>query len=174
MPHRRPAKILWTLLQTLLWGALLSFLALLAIPRVSHFEILVVRSGSMEPAIRTGGIVLIDTSARDLRIGDIASFRDAQGGNVITHRVVALRDGGFVTRGDANQSADAPLRRPAEVVGRERMSLPYLGFVLYVIERPLVFVLLLGATGGYFVLSELGVIWRELRKLGGRREESTP
>ena len=152
----------------------MGFLALAAIPRLSHFDILVVRSGSMEPAIRTGGVVLIDTNARDLRIGDVASFRDAQGADIITHRVVALRDGGFVTRGDANRSDDATLRRPADVVGRERMSLPYLGFVLYLIQRPLVFVLLLGATGGYLVLSELGVIWRELRKLRGHREESAP
>ncbi len=174
MPQTNWRRWLWIASQTLLWGVLLGFLALAAIPRMSRFDILVVRSGSMEPAIRAGGIVLIDTSARDLQIGDVASFRDPQGGDVITHRVVALRDDGFVTRGDANRSDDATLRRRADVVGRERMSLPYLGFVLYVIERPLVFVLLLGATGGYLVLSELGVIWRELRKLRRRPEESAP
>jgi signal peptidase len=164
--------MLWVVLQTALWAVVLAFLALLAVPRVSHFDIMIVRSGSMEPKIQTGGIVLVDKSDRALAIGDVGSFRDQ--GEVITHRVVAMRNGGYVTRGDANHSDDQTLRKPADVVGKEFFTLPYVGFVLYVLERPFVFVLLLGATGGYLVMSELAVIWREIKKMRGSHEEAAP
>ncbi|MDE3095506.1 MAG: signal peptidase I [Chloroflexota bacterium] len=164
MMQRRTARWLWKAALALLWGVLLGFLALLVLPRITPFQILIVRGGSMAPTIGRGAIVIVDTRARTPRVGDIVSFHEPPG-VLVTHRVVALRNGGFITRGDANKTDDPIVRAPADVVGTEDLSLPYLGYVLYVLERPLVFVLLLGATGGYLVLGELAVIWREVRRL---------
>ncbi|MBF6599341.1 MAG: signal peptidase I [Dehalococcoidia bacterium] len=172
MARGRAVKVTWIVLQALLWAVVAGFLALLAVPRVSRFEIFIVRSGSMEPTIRTGGVVLVDTRARELRVGQVGSFRDGKG-DIVTHRVVALRDGGYVTRGDANRTDDSTLRRPADVVGAERWTLPYLGYALYLLERPFIFILLLGSTGGYLVISELAAIWREIKNLR-RSDETAP
>jgi signal peptidase len=170
MIRKRTAKWLWMAGQALLWGVLLCFLALLVIPRVSPFDILIVRGGSMAPTVNRGAIAIVDTRARTPHVGDIVSFHEPPR-VLVTHRVVALRDGGFITRGDANKTDDPLVRQPADVVGTVDLSVPHLGYVLYVLERPLVFVLLLGATGGYLVLGELAVIWRELRKFRGPRDE---
>lgn len=166
----RTAKWLWMATQAGLWAVLLGFLALLVLPRISPFDILIVRGGSMAPTIDRGAVAIVDTRARMPRVGDIASFREPPH-KLVTHRVVALRDGGFVTRGDANKANDPLVRRPADVVGTVDLSASYLGYVLYVLERPLVFLMLIGATGGYLVVGELAVIWRELRKLRGPRDE---
>ncbi len=168
---RRTARWSWMTAQALLWGVLLCFLALVALPRVSPFDVLIVRGGSMAPTIDRGAVAIVDTRARTPHIGNIVSFREPPH-VVVTHRVVALRDGGLITRGDANQSDDPIVRRPTDAIGTVSYSVPYLGYALYALERPLVFLMLLGATGGYLVLGELAVIWRELRKLRHDRDEA--
>jgi signal peptidase I len=86
-----------------------------------------VMSGSMEPAIDTGDVVVERTvDPQTIRPGDIVSFRDPTRHNhLITHRVrrVAISDGSVhvITRGDAN-------------TGVERWSVPIhgrLGLVVY-------------------------------------------
>jgi signal peptidase I len=160
----RIPKLLWVAGQTLLWGILLGFLALLLLPRISPFDVLIVRGGSMAPTIDRGAIAIVDTHARAPRVGDIVSFHEPPH-VVVTHRVVALRDGGFITRGDANKTDDPLVRQSADVVGTVKLSMPCLGYVLYTLERPLVFLLLLTTTGGFLVLGELNVIRRQLQKL---------
>ena len=169
---RRIAAWLWLPAQGLLWGILLAFLALLALPHISPFDVLIVRGGSMAPTIERGAIAIVDTHARTPGVGDIVSFHEPPH-VLVTHRIIALRDGGFITRGDANKSDDPTIRKPADVVGTVSFSVPYVGYVLYALERPLVFVLLLGATGGYLVIGELGAIWRELRKLRRSSDEAS-
>ena len=107
--RRRTAKWVWIAGQALLWSVLLGFLALLALPRVTQIDIFVVRGGSMAPTIERGAVAIVDTHARTPIVGDIVSFREPP--NVlVTHRVVALRDGGFITRGDANKTDDPLVR----------------------------------------------------------------
>jgi signal peptidase len=171
MSRIRAARWAWVAAQAVLWWALLCFLVLLAIPRVTHFDILIVRGGSMQPTIARGGIAIIDRGARSPSVGDITAFHDPRG-MLVTHRVVALKDGGYITRGDANKHDDPLVRRTSDVVGVVQFSAPYLGYVLYILERPAVFLLLLGATGGYLVLSELRVIWRELRRMRAKGAEA--
>ena len=56
-------------LQAILWTALLGFILLLGLSRLTPYEVLVVRSGSMEPAISTGGVVIVDRNARNPVVG---------------------------------------------------------------------------------------------------------
>ena len=63
-------------------------------------------SGSMEPAIKTGSIILserADFSA--VKVGDVISYDN--GSELITHRVVEINpDGSLTVKGDANPKAD--------------------------------------------------------------------
>ena len=65
----RDADASWRGLQAILWIVLLGFVALLGVSRFTPYETLVVRSGSMEPTIHTGGIVIVDREARSPKRG---------------------------------------------------------------------------------------------------------
>ncbi|NJD98977.1 signal peptidase I [Thermococcus sp. LS1] len=61
-------------------------------------------SGSMEPTINKGDIFFINPLARSPEAGDIIVF---QTGNVWTvHRVYAVTEGGYITKGDNNIATD--------------------------------------------------------------------
>lgn len=76
------------------------------------YRFLVVRSGSMEPALRPGDVIVTRVARPEtILAGDIVTFRDAsRGERLITHRVVQAvpRDGyvEFETRGDANSGSE--------------------------------------------------------------------
>ena len=67
--------------------ALTAFL-LFALTR--RFSVNVVLSGSMEPALKTGGIVISDTKKRKPDTGDIITYQ--LGDMSITHRVIGKRN----------------------------------------------------------------------------------
>lgn len=99
---------------------------------VTGLRPLVVRSGSMEPTIGTGAMVLVRTvPARNIRVGDVVAV-DRPDRTRVTHRVVSVEHRGataeLVLKGDANTDPD-----PTPVVvthaGRFVMTAPLLGRV---------------------------------------------
>jgi hypothetical protein len=71
---------------------------------------------SMFPCLLPGDIVTVERRAiEDFRAGDIAKYlRD---GRLMVHRVIELREGKLITRGDAAIENDAPVRAE-EIVGK--------------------------------------------------------
>lgn len=62
-------------------------------------------SGSMEPAIDTGDLYLVERTD-DIETGDVVTFYSLRRGKYITHRVVDETAEGYVTQGDRNPSTD--------------------------------------------------------------------
>lgn len=92
----------------------------------------VVQSGSMTPALPVGAIVYVDTNADAGGVlpGEVVAFELGEG-KTCTHRVVAVNsDGTYVTKGDANESADKAPVPPSDVIGTVVFDVPYAGFVL--------------------------------------------
>ncbi len=91
-----------------------------------------VLSGSMEPDIGVGGLVVVKpVDGRDVAVGDVISFKLPGIDTPICHRVVDRQETSdgplFQTMGDANEDPDANLVRPEDVNGREVLYLPYVG-----------------------------------------------
>ena len=63
----------------------------------------VVVSGSMEPEIEGGDIVIADGN-EPAEVGDVILFE--QGEDTIIHRVIGVTNNGYITQGDANQFPD--------------------------------------------------------------------
>lgn len=127
-------------------------------PSLFGFEFLVVTSGSMEPVLSPGDLVIVDRDDDDDRheVGDLVVFRRATG-MLVTHRIVAVArssDGStsYVTRGDANDSVDSDPVAPDQVIGEVSASVPLLGRLLFGTRRPAV---LMPVFAG-LVLFELG------------------
>lgn len=105
----------------------------MTVPRLMGYEVYVVVSGSMEPAIPVGSALYVEAAApEEVAAGDVIAFYDR--GVVITHRVVEnhVVEGEFITKGDANAENDmAPVPYGA-LIGRMARSVPYLGNVMAV------------------------------------------
>jgi signal peptidase len=117
-------------------------------------QLIVIRGGSMEPTIPTGGLVLVERPVDPSAItpGEIVTLRAASG-TVYTHRVAHtfLKDGvaTLVTKGDANAGEDGAAIRASDVIGVAKVWLPTGGFVVSFLQttsgRIAFFALLLAA-----------------------------
>jgi signal peptidase len=101
-----------------------------------------VGSGSMSPYMNTGDVVIVvKTEAANIHIGDIIEFRKMENETAIDvmHRVVDFVDQSgtrfFVTKGDANDDADADPVDPSAVQGRVTTVVPKIGWVSIAIKR---------------------------------------
>ena len=92
----------------------------------------IILSGSMEPAIHTGSLVLINTKDKSAEPGDIIAFQ--RGDIFVTHRAIEVTKEGLLTKGDANDSRDPGIVRRDEILGKTLCSLPKAGFILQVIK----------------------------------------
>ena len=94
-------------------------------PFIFGYATFYVVSGSMEPTIHVGEVILIErvSGPDDLKKGDIITFHGKRGkleGKIVTHRIVSdgVVDGEITTCGDANYGiADDPIEYDA-VIGR--------------------------------------------------------
>ena len=95
------------------------------------WEPMVVTTGSMQPAINPGDIVLSAPPEDDVRLaaGTVITFEDpVRPGELITHRIDTVNpDGSYTTRGDANSSADSYEVTTDELTGVGRLLVPAVG-----------------------------------------------
>lgn len=91
------------------------------------YDAAVITSGSMQPAVRPGDVVLsLAPDSPALQAGTIVRFRD--GDRDVTHRISGHNaDGSYLTRGDANGSVDSDVVAHPEIDGVARMVVPAVG-----------------------------------------------
>ncbi len=175
-------KILKVPYYLLLAGVAVIGLLLLStfIPVPGNVKVKIVKSGSMEPGIKTGGIVVIKP-ADFYNVGDVITFgADTQTQIPTTHRIVEKNGSGqnttFVTKGDANEEIDPQSVALSEVSGKVWFTIPYIGYVLDFAKKPLGFFLLVGIPAGIVIFDEIAVIWQEVKKmkLKKRKKEISP
>jgi signal peptidase I len=165
-------KKLYTAGYYLFIAALVSVGVLLIItlfPIPGNYEIKIVLSGSMEPALKTGSIVVVKP-VDVYEIGDVITFgKDTKRDVPTTHRIVEARfESGkarFITKGDANDNVDGKEVREDEVIGKVLLSVPYLGFLLDLARKPIGFAFLIGVPAVAIVSDELRKVWREVGKM---------
>lgn len=128
----------------------------------------VVMSGSMEPAIMTGSIVLVNPKDVDYAPGDVVTFDTGSG--AVTHRIVEVEGAGstvgYITQGDANRTPDQIAVMPEQIIGEAIMTVPYVGYVAGWAKTPHGFILMVIVPATIIIYEELKLVWRELRKLG--------
>lgn len=142
MTHRAdaaPSALGW-LGQVVAWFTILGVVALLCaavlVPRVAGATPYTVLTGSMEPGMPPGTLVVVKpVDADDIGIGDVVTYQLESGKTtIVTHRVVGVafdKDGDriFQTQGDANSTPDADPVMPVQIRGERWYSVPYLGRV---------------------------------------------
>jgi signal peptidase I len=111
-----------TLLGLVLWASVLA----VAPGWMQH----ALTSDSMAPSIQRGDVVLTaPTPVETLEPPNVVAFTDPGHGDHVVHRIVDRNDDGtFVTRGDANASADSTPLEPERIEGIGRILVPWVGF----------------------------------------------
>jgi signal peptidase len=148
------------------WDLLVLILALgsaLFISFSHHNFVLTVQSGSMEPIIHTGSLILVHPTSR-YTAGNIIVFKTAHG--LIVHRLQSISSNGQIqTKGDANQNVDPFKIQTSDIIGAPLFVIPYIGYLFATNTHILGFGLLILLPATLIILFEVQVIkgtWRQL------------
>lgn len=127
----------------------------------------VVQSGSMEPRLPTGSIVVI-YQTKNYDVGDIITFFFSPRDTVpTTHRIVDVEVGEetttYITKGDANENEDPRPIPESAIIGELLFSVPFVGYVLDFAKRPIGFAIIIGIPALLVIFDEGAKIYREVQ-----------
>lgn len=137
-------------------------------PAIFGWSCSVVKSGSMESEISYNDVVVVKAQ-KDYYINEIVSFDDLdKDGNgkksVVTHRIIEDNGDYFVTKGDANNTEDDPIKKE-QIIGEVVLVIPWVGWLIDAFKSPI----------GMAILMVVGVgllVWPYIvDKFGEKKEE---
>ena len=149
--------------------------AYIALPSFGN-RALIVRSGSMKPAIGVGDLVVVRASENiaspvkskipKYKVGEIVAFKSGE--SIVTHRIADVKvEGGKVfyeTKGDANKTSDKGFVKEENILGAEFVSVPKVGKIISFTKSNMGFPLLVIFPASLVIILESFSIFRELRK----------
>ena len=92
----------------------------------------VVLSGSMEPELSVGDLLIVIPSD-EYKVDDVVVFQDGRTG--VVHRIIEIEGEDVITRGDANNTEDAPIKY-SQIKGRVVFAIPAIGYLVNIIKTP--------------------------------------
>ena len=111
-----------------------------ALPMPLGFGMSVVLSGSMEPTLSVGDLLVV--APRDTyQVRDVIVYQT--GKSAVVHRIVAIEGEEYITRGDANNADDKPIAFE-NIKGKVIIVVPYIGYLVNLIKTPVGTAVLLG------------------------------
>ncbi|MDD3168414.1 MAG: signal peptidase I [Eubacteriales bacterium] len=121
------------------------------LPKVAGYAQILVISGSMQPAIMAGDLLIIHEQ-EEYKEQEIVTYRG--NGGLITHRIIAIDKAQAVMQGDANNVADDPV--PVErIEGKVILQIPMAGNLILFLKTPMGMLLLILALSAIYVFFEL-------------------
>lgn len=111
------------------------------IPLINGYGILEVVSGSMEPTIDIGDLIVINTKDSNIKENDIITFYD-ENNAFVTHRVIKVEDNMITTKGDANNTEDKEFSK-TKVVGKYVTKIKGMGRIMSSFKSPFVMIMIL-------------------------------
>ena len=137
-------------------------------PITGNYKMMIVQSGSMEPAIKMGSIVMVKP-VDDYKINDVISFGEATKTKApTTHRIYDMKvQGGepiYITKGDANDAPDTKEIRKEDIVGKVLFSVPFVGYAVDFAKKPIGFALIIIVPATLIIIDEIKKIFGEIKK----------
>jgi signal peptidase len=175
-PLGKSTKVLGLIAIAIIALMLLFGLFILIAPN-SGWDSEIVLSGSMEPALKTGGVIVTrPVELDDIGIGDIILFE--RGEELIAHRVIDVwrEDDGFghpwfETKGDANEDPDPGLvSSDGETMNSVVFHVPYMGYFASFLKNRLAFLVLFGVPGLILVAMYGGDIRKGIAEVKAKRK----
>ena len=146
------------------------------LPIPGNYQILVVQSGSMAPAIKMGSMVVVKP-AESYAINDVITFGEmGKDKTPITHRIhdIRVQEGKsiYITKGDANEDIDQKEISGNEVIGKVLFDIPYLGYAVDTAKKPWGFAALIIIPALIIVFDEIRKIWKEITSLKKNKQKN--
>lgn len=104
------------------------------------FGLTVVLSGSMEPALSVGDMLVV-APQESYEVEDVVVFQT--GRSAVVHRIISITKEGVITRGDANNTDDEPIALES-IKGKVIIVIPFVGYIVNLIKTPIGTIILLG------------------------------
>jgi signal peptidase len=125
----------------------------------------IVQSGSMEPTINTGDVIIVAPQPKYYK-NQVIAFKETDG-RMVTHRTIddqsGRGEGPFVTKGDANQSIDEEIINYDQVIGKVVFTLPKIGYVVAYSRTPIGLILLIVVPMTIIAYDEIRKIFQKSR-----------
>lgn len=135
---------------------------------VIDYRIYCVVSGSMEPSIPRGSLVLMKRMLdSQYRLGDVIVYvRDDKKSAPVMHRIIDLQKNqfgiGFIsTKGDSNPNGDPWQVNYNQIEGKVIRDVPYAGYLISYLNTKFGFLLIALMTFFFLILGEVKFIWHQ-------------
>lgn len=163
----KPFKIIYYIFLTFI-VAIALLLIISVFPITGNIKFMVVQSGSMEPEIKMGSIVMVKP-VDEYKIGDVISFGEVTRTKApTTHRVYDIKvvegEPYYITKGDANNAPDQREVSKREIIGKVLFSISYLGYAVDFAKKPLGFALIILVPAVVIISDEIKKIFGEVKK----------
>ena len=93
----------------------------------------VVLSGSMEPELSKGDLIIVKKDTGNIKPGDVIVFQDTT--SLVVHRVIFVDNETITTKGDANNIADKPISL-SDIKGKVIADVPAVGHFVNILKKP--------------------------------------
>lgn len=138
-----------------------------------------VLSGSMEPTIPTGSLVIVrDTGSYE--VGDVLTvLPSGPNQKTITHRVDSIQTNeesgvtGYWLKGDANENVDREIISEGRVVGEVTFHVPYVGRLIGFAQSQTGFIVMIIMPATILAYNEIMTIKTEVQKILAQRKSNS-
>jgi len=155
--------------------ALIALLLVVSVlPITGNYKVLTVLSGSMQPDIKMGSVVVVkphstSSGQADYKIGDIITFGEiSKTKTPTTHRIYEIKVENsqpiYITKGDANNAPDQKEITGKEIIGKVLFDIPYVGYAVDTAKKPFGFMLIIVVPAVIIIYDEIRKIIREIKK----------
>lgn len=135
------ASLILSVVALVLVAPVAAHLLAAVVPGVGSY---VVRGASMEPTIPAGALVYVAATG-DYGVGEVVTY--SREGRTVTHRIVDEVDGGYLTKGDANDAPDTDVVAHEAIIGEVVWWVPGYGLLLGTV-----------AANRYLILTVIGLL----------------
>ena len=104
------------------------------------YRIYRIASGIMEPNLKVGDFIIIKKQ-NEYDTGDIVTYLDMEN-YFVTHRIIMMNGDEITTKGDANNTIDAPIIKQ-QIIGKVICKIHGLNFISYLLTRIEMWILVL-------------------------------
>jgi len=135
-------------------------------PFPGNYKVFVVESGSMEPTIKTGSLIFVKPE-KDYAVGNIITRLTSDPKVTITHRIFSKKEVNgkeiFDTKGDANNTPDGANFPQSNIIGKELLAIPLIGYPVGYAKTTPGLILLIIVPAVIIIYDEMNKIKEEIR-----------
>jgi len=162
--HKSPSAIVTALLALML--VLIAWIALAPTQLGGQVSYVIVDGNSMEKGFHLGDLVLVRKTLA-YQIGDAVTYKNAELGRYVFHRIVNLNVDRYVIKGDNNTWFDSYQPTREEIVGKLWVHIPKLGKAIEWLRLPTNLAIIIALFGGS-LMSNMLIQSSKHRKSGAR------